>query len=120
MNKTFKQFVEGMLPKTEKGINSAMKKGLDKLDQKYQREYDDRKYPLDKKAQNVWKIWCKALGQKEGKSNREADAVAVIRTLILLGYMITNSFIMAGVVRHWNDGGSTPGGVSTPNRLCNG
>ena len=50
----------------------------------------------------MWKIWCKALGQKEGKSNREADAVAVIRTLILLGYMITNSFIMAGGVRHWN------------------
>ena len=51
----------------------------------------------------MWKIWCKALGQKEGKNNREADAVAVIRTLILLGYMITNSFIMAGVVRHWNN-----------------
>ena len=50
----------------------------------------------------MWKIWCKALGQKEGKNNREADAVAVIRTLILMGYMITNSFIMAGVVRHWN------------------
>ena len=50
----------------------------------------------------MWKIWCKALGQKEGKNNREADAVAVIRTLILLGYMITNCFIMAGVVRHWN------------------
>ena len=50
----------------------------------------------------MWKIWCKALGTKEGKSNREADAVAVIRTLILLGYMITNSFIMAGVVRHWD------------------
>ena len=50
----------------------------------------------------MWKIWCKALGQKEGKNNREADAVAVIRTLILMGYMITNSFIVAGVVRHWN------------------
>ena len=50
----------------------------------------------------MWKIWCKALGTKEGKNNREADAVAVIRTLILLGYMITNSFIVAGVVRHWN------------------
>ena len=50
----------------------------------------------------MWKIWCKALGTKEGKSNREADAVAVIRTLILLGYMITNCFIVAGVVRHWN------------------
>ena len=50
----------------------------------------------------MWKIWCKALGSKEGKSNREADAVAVIRTLILLGYMITNAFIVSGVVRHWN------------------
>ena len=46
-----KRVDEGMLPKTEKGINNAMKKGLDKLDQKYQKEYDDRKYPLDKKAQ---------------------------------------------------------------------
>ena len=51
----------------------------------------------------MWKIWCKALGTKEGKNNREADAVAVIRTLILLGYMITNSFIVSGVVRHWNN-----------------
>ena len=50
----------------------------------------------------MWKIWCKALGTKEGKNNREADAVAVIRTLILCGYMITNSFIMAGGVRHWD------------------
>ena len=50
----------------------------------------------------MWKIWCKALGQKEGKNNREADAVAVVRTLILLVYMVTNCFIMAGVVRHWN------------------
>ena len=50
----------------------------------------------------MWKIWCKALGQKEGKNNREADAVAVIRTLILLGYMVTNCFICAGVIRHWN------------------
>ena len=45
-----KKVDEGMLPKTEKGINNAMKKGLDKLDQKYQKEYEDRKYPLDKKA----------------------------------------------------------------------
>ena len=50
----------------------------------------------------MWKIWCKALGQKEGKNNREADAVAVIRTCILIGYMVTNCFIIAGVVRHWD------------------
>lgn len=50
----------------------------------------------------MWKIWCKALGRKEGRSDREADAVAIIRTVILLGYMITNGFIVSGVVRHWN------------------
>ena len=50
----------------------------------------------------MWKIWCKALGTKEGKSNRDADAVAVVRTLILCGAMITNSFIVSGVVRHWD------------------
>ena len=50
--KTYKAFVEGMLPKTEKGINKAMEKGLDKLNKKYQQEYDNYKYPLDKK---VWK-----------------------------------------------------------------
>tara|TARA_Y100000589_G_scaffold247918_1_gene235893 strand:+ start:2715 stop:2942 length:228 start_codon:yes stop_codon:yes gene_type:complete len=56
----------------------------------------------------MWKIWCKALGQKEGKNNREADAVAVIRTCILIGYMVTNCFIIAGVVRHWNSTSDAP------------
>ena len=46
-----------------------------------------------------WRIWCKALGQKEGRSNREADSIAIVRTVILLFYMITNAFIVYGVVR---------------------
>lgn len=49
-----------------------------------------------------WRLWCKALGTKEGVSNSEADVIAIIRTLILLGYMVTNCFICAGVIRHWN------------------
>lgn len=49
----------------------------------------------------VWRIWAKALGQKEGKSNQEADRIALIRTLIVLFYIVTNLFIIAGVVRHW-------------------
>jgi hypothetical protein len=49
----------------------------------------------------VWRIWAKALGQKEGKSNQEADRIAMIRTLIVLFYIITNCFIIAGVIRHW-------------------
>ena len=52
---------------------------------------------------NLWRIWAKALGEKAGSNDREADYVAVLRTFILLCYLITNCFIVAGVVRHWND-----------------
>jgi len=51
----------------------------------------------------IWRIWAKALGQKEGKTDSEADRIALIRTLIVLFYIITNCFIMAGVIRHWYD-----------------
>jgi len=50
----------------------------------------------------MWRIWAKALGQKEGRDEREADSVAIIRTFILLTYLITNCFIVAGVIRHWD------------------
>jgi hypothetical protein len=51
----------------------------------------------------IWRLWAKALGQKATDSDREADVVAWIRTLILVTYLVTNVFIVAGVVRHWND-----------------
>jgi hypothetical protein len=49
----------------------------------------------------VWKLWAKALGPKAAPDDLEADIVAVIRTIILLVYFVTNGFIIAGVVRHW-------------------
>jgi hypothetical protein len=48
-----------------------------------------------------WRIWAKALGEKAGSSNKEADQIACIRTVIVLIYVITNFFIVAGVIRHW-------------------
>jgi hypothetical protein len=48
-----------------------------------------------------WRLWAKALGEKASTNNREADKVAVIRTIILIVYIITNIFIVAGVIRHW-------------------
>jgi len=48
-----------------------------------------------------WRLWAKALGEKAGKNNSEADRVAIIRSLIVLCYIITNVFIVAGVIRHW-------------------
>jgi len=49
----------------------------------------------------MWRLWAKALGEKNGKTNEEADRVALIRTAIVLCYIITNFFIVAGVIRHW-------------------
>jgi len=50
---------------------------------------------------SFWRIWAKALGEKASPDNCEADRVAFIRTLIVLCYVITNIFIVAGVIRHW-------------------
>ena len=49
-----------------------------------------------------WRLWVKALGEKSGTTDTEADRVAFIRTIIILSYIITNCFIIAGVVKHWN------------------
>jgi hypothetical protein len=51
----------------------------------------------------LWRWWAKALGEKASKCDRESDSIAVIRTLIFITYLITNAFIVAGVIRHWND-----------------
>jgi hypothetical protein len=32
-----------------------------------------------------------------------ADQVAILRTVIFTTYLVTNCFIVAGVIRHWND-----------------
>ncbi len=52
---------------------------------------------------SAWRIWAKALGEKAGKDDREADLVALIRTAILISYLVTNTFIVANAIRHWND-----------------
>ena len=49
----------------------------------------------------MWRLWAKALGEKASPNDREADKVALVRTLIVLFYIITNLFIIAGVIRHW-------------------
>jgi len=49
-----------------------------------------------------WRIWVNALGEKSGTTDIESDRIAFIRTIIILSYIITNCFIIAGVVKHWN------------------
>lgn len=48
-----------------------------------------------------WRLWAKALGEKSGNTDLESDRIACIRTLIVLVYVITNLFIIAGIIRHW-------------------
>jgi hypothetical protein len=67
----------------------------------------------------MWRIWAKALGEKAGKHNREADTVAIVRTFIFASYLITNIAIVANAWRHWNDNKCIPqatkkGSLSSP------
>jgi hypothetical protein len=52
-------------------------------------------------VKKYWRLWANALGAKAGKTDSEADVVAFFRTLIVLSYLVTNCFIVAGVWRHW-------------------
>ena len=52
---------------------------------------------------NIWKIWCKALGEKSGTTDRQSDGIAFIRTLLVLQAIITNLFIVANILKGWYD-----------------
>lgn len=56
-----------------------------------------------KKKKTLWRWWAKALGEKPSSCDNESDKIALIRTIIFLSYLLTNCFIIAGVIRHWND-----------------
>jgi len=58
---------------------------------------------MSKKKKTIWRLWAKALGEKSGKDDREADIIAGIRTIIFISYLVTNVAIVANAVRHWND-----------------
>ena len=58
---------------------------------------------MKQKQNNIWRIIAKSLGEKTGKTDREADQVAVVRLIAFLSILITNSFIVANALRHWND-----------------
>lgn len=49
----------------------------------------------------MWRLWAKALGEKHGRTDTEADRIALIRTIIVLIYIVTNFFIIAGIIHKW-------------------
>ncbi len=49
-------------------------------------------------------IWMYTLGSfNDEKTQRYDVIICVLRTCILLSYLITNTVICAGVIRHWNN-----------------
>jgi len=49
----------------------------------------------------LWRIWVKALGEKSGANDREADYIALVRTVIVGLNFITCLFIIAGDIHNW-------------------
>ena len=50
---------------------------------------------------NIWKY---ALGSFSDEKTKDYDNyVVVVRTIIFVSYMVTNCFIISGVIRHWNN-----------------
>jgi hypothetical protein len=47
----------------------------------------------------MFRLIAKALGEKSGKNNQEADRIALIRLLAFLSVLITNGFIIFNAVR---------------------
>ena len=47
-----------------------------------------------------WRLWAKALGEKQG-NNREADKIAILRTIIVIQAIITNILIAANIIITW-------------------
>ena len=49
-------------------------------------------------------VWMYTLGSfNDEKTKRYDGIICVLRTCILLSYLITNTVICAGVIRHWNN-----------------
>ena len=54
-----------------------------------------------KQMKNLWRLWAKAISEKEGTTDREADKIAMIRTIIVGVNFITCFFIIAGNIHNW-------------------
>jgi len=50
---------------------------------------------------NLWRIWCKTMGEKVSSDSREADVAAIIRTVWWFVHITTCGFIIANTIRHW-------------------
>ncbi len=57
------------------------------------------------------KIWKYALGSfSDEKTEPYDNYIVLVRSIIFISYLVTNCFIIAGVIRHWDrkETGPTP------------
>jgi hypothetical protein len=51
----------------------------------------------------IWDVWKYSLGSfSDDKTERYDNHIVLVRTILFLSYLITNCFIISGVIRHWN------------------
>ena len=48
-----------------------------------------------------WKLWARALGEKASTDSKEADKVALIRTIIVLYAVTVDTFILLNILFSW-------------------
>jgi hypothetical protein len=53
------------------------------------------------KIEHMWRLWARALGEKVGNTNKEADTVARFRTMIIVQAVITNFLIALNIIIGW-------------------
>ena len=58
-----------------------------------------QKLALMRTFRKGWRLWAKALGEKQGNS-READKIALWRTMIIIQAIITNILISINIILH--------------------
>ena len=52
----------------------------------------------------ILRVWKYSLGSfSDSKTERYDNWIATIRTIIFVSVLVTNSVIVAGVIRHWDN-----------------
>ena len=52
----------------------------------------------------MWRIWKYALGSFSDEKTEPYDNYSVlVRSIIFVSYLVTNCFIISGVIRHWTN-----------------
>ena len=61
----------------------------------------NRKRGTSTEKVKFWKLWARALGEKASTDNKQADKVALIRTIIVLYAVTVDTFILLNILYGW-------------------